>query len=503
MAFATIVAVASLLLGVSAQSVEFRNSINLVRPDGWICMSGFQHDDYLFSSCSSFDVGPDFSHELQVWDCNTLPCEPLVAAPLGDDSMPVQMNVYERIDAGHFRFIAETNVSVIIECIASKNADADSAFISFKGVFCNVIFDLTDIRIENDYVNFAGMSSYNTTGDVRVVGTGRPSMTSDLFHIDCLYDNSTCYVIAVDNVATYYSGLIATFTAKTANAGSITFFSDVEYLTGRGAIIKLECDPIYVTLGEHDPDCTFISISVIDDCPPYSFLGIELVIKAFGQEVTVLASATDWINPSGYMSGAIASFFCSDQFGPGYKCTEYEVNLHQGPSSGCYAGACYYGMKNTITTSLGGEFFATGIPVANMALGQISTFVCEDLPMVLCSHAGDFRPNSPPVSDTYGYNAHYNSQGSRLSVTSGYTEVYYGNHNLWTVDTTFNTTIPIGYNPTPATYRKINKIMNSKKRSQMSLEDENNFICMHEDRILESLKRHGFEKMIADVNCIV
>lgn len=499
MAFATIVAVASLLLGVSAQSVEFRNSHNLVRPDGWICMSGIHHDDYLFTSCSSFDVGPEIVHELQVWDCDTLPCTPVASTPFGDDSIPIQMNVYERIDAGHFRFIAETNISVVIECIVSKNVD--SSFISFDGMTCDIIFDLTDIRYDLDYVNFAGMATYNATGDVRITGTGQPSRTSGLIHIDCLYTNSTCHTIAIDNVVDYYPGIKSTYTTKVANAGSITFFSDTEYLTGRGAIVKLECDPVYITLGEHNPNCDFISISTIDDCPPYSFLGIELIIKSFGNEVTVLASATDWIDPNGYMSGAIASFFCSDQFGPGYKCTEYEVNLHQGPSSNCYADACYYGMRNTITTSLHGEYFAAGIPVANMALGQISTFVCEDLPMVLCSHAGDFRPNSPPVSDTYGYNAHYNSQGSRLSVTSGYTEVYYGNHNLWTVDTIFNTTIPIEYNPSPATYKKIKKIMAGKKRSVMSPEEENAFICMHEDRILESLKQHGFENMIAKVNC--
>lgn len=500
MAFTIIIAIASLLFGVSAQSVEFQNSINLVRPDGWTCMSGFQHDDYLFSSCSSYNVGGDIVHEMQVWDCNALPCIPLVATPLGDDSTPVQMNNYERIDAGHFRFTAETNVTVIIECIVSKNIEA--SFIGFNGINCNVIFDLTELRSTFDYLNIVGMSTYNDTGDMRVIATRQAGMTPSLIHIDCLYDNYTCYTIAVNDVSSFYPGLTSTYTAKVANAGSITFFSDVEYLTGRGAIIKLECDPVDTTLGVNDPNCTFISISMIDDCPPYSFLGIEMVIKAFGNEVTVLSSATDWVNPNGYMSGAIASFFCSDQFGPGYKCTEYEVNLHQGPSGNCLYGTCYYGMRNTITTSLNGNYFAVGVPLANILLGQIRTFVCEDLPMVLCSHAGDFRPNAPPVSDGYGYNAHYNSQGSRVSITSGYIGVYYGDHHLWTVDTVFNTTIPTNYSPTPATYKKIKEIM-SKKGKMMDAEQENTFICMHEDRILESLKKHGLYNMIDNVNCAV
>lgn len=415
-----VIAVLLFVLGASAQGVEFSNSQHLRRYDNSSCSTAFMHHDYLFTNCVN-----GTSHDVQIWDCHSGYCVEYELFSSEDHLTPIEM--YEHINEYQFRFFFEK--VYIIECLVIVNDTVSS-------LDCQQIFDLS-AEFSRFNTKPSGFSSHPLTQDIRITAYTEDATTrySFLYHFDCIFFTLECELIGVDDVKSFYSGILNFYKAIPLSGGAVTLFTDPSYLNSRGAIIKLNCLSVAETYSYLPPRCNFTSISVIDNALPYTLLGRELQTKVVGSDISILAGAPGWNSPNNYSSGAIASFFCSYTLGPKNPCTAFQIGLYPGPSSNCYDNKCLYGDEGTISTDGSGYRFVVGVSRYNQFLGQIHLFSCIEMPLLACSRVGDFRPNYPPFSDGYGFSVSYNYDANRIAVISKAVLT-----ELWTVETIFNDT---------------------------------------------------------------
>lgn len=425
----------------TAQTVEIGNVYTLKRTDNYTCYSLFIHEDYLFSSCTNqeFVPFPNYEHELQIWDCSTSPCTEASVLSTGfNNQVPVRYFDYERKNAGEFRFLITDYMDLIkiYECTVSKSENRDA-------LACGQIFETIYMNSGPYYELLITGFSSDSVGNARLVGF--VGYTAVVYY-DCFIATNECFEIDYHEVKNIIPGGVMAYRVKTLHGGETIFIGDTGHTSARGSIFKLNCLPISETLGVDSANCSVISSSMIDNANPASLLGSELIVKTVSnsENITILAGAVGWTNAFGYKSGAVASFFCSPQFGADVPCSRAETNIHHGPTANCYADTCYYGVQSTIGVSSNGRKFVIGAPQANGGAGYVDLFSCNELQMVLCSHAGSFNPAQPPRSDFFGIAPVMNTAGTMMAVTATrYENIYEGLNHMWLADLTFNdTSIP-------------------------------------------------------------
>lgn len=466
----------SVACAVSAQSVDFENSAHLTRNDGWGCATAFHHDEYVITTCSSFNSSTDLLpvYEAQVWDCSVTPCvegQVIIPADLSSDYLYLQS--YERIDSDRFLFVSvRGEESNIYECVID-----DDTFL------CDVLFNFPEFG--EDYTDFNVLAfSSDKNGNLRTIASiyNNPLGRSMLVHLDCLNTTNQCILIKIEDVNEIYGSELL-WRALVFNLGNDVIFTDVYHDNSRGAVFKLQCRPVSVTMSELDPNCTLVSISTLSDAYPSSLFGYEIVGRMIGTDIGLLVGVPGFTSDGFYVQGAVASLLCSTMFGLNSPCTAHEVELHIGPSQNCLWNICNFGDINAIALDVTGRHFAVGVAQADAGLGEITVYSCSDMPIVLCAHAGTFSPNYPPYSDFYGVWISYNNNGTLLSVTASEYGFVNGFEpiNLWTVNTYYNDTIPGNY---LKTIEKVKNIVAKKSvASKWTDEQDKVYIDQHVVRL--------------------
>lgn len=448
-------------------------------------MPVFHHDDYMITACTSYiENGPILVfHDVFVWDCSSHPCVE-VQTIINTGLMFPTVHSYERIDNDRFIFgLNRINVDYndnIYQCVI------DSGNFSCENIFLLPVLDNTTYYD----VTFNTMSS-NTEGNIRAVARAHTvTNTFHAIHFDCLNDSIICNITAIEDTNHLYGFTVDRILVF--KAGEITVMTDMNYNNGRGAVYKLNCDPVQVTNGEIGPNCTVVSLSTISGATPYTNFGAWIVGKVIGDDLGLLVSAPFWGENA---EGAIGSLLCSEDVSgdPRAPCTNHEVDLHISGASGCNQSECIYGVGSTAIDGTG-YHFAVGTNFANNFRGEVNVYSCSDFPVVLCSHAGKFRPDNPPRSDLYGVRVSYNHNGTFLAVGAGVYKFFYDNNpvNLWTVNTYFNESIPISRDKV---IEKIKKIVSEKTNIPLwTSEQDNEYIKQNREKInrnKKDIKTHG------------
>lgn len=476
----------SFACAVSAQAVDFDNSFNLIRVDGWNCVPSFHHDDYLITTCSNFtDVPPldIYRHDVFVWDCSSHPCVE-VQTLYNTGIRFTTLHSYERISAERFTF-ASNRISI------DYNDNIYQCVIDSGNFSCEIIFLVPLLDNTTYYDVTVNSISSDSNGNFRVIARGHviSRNTFNVIHFDCLNGSIVCILISEENTEELYGfGVDRILVFK---AGEIAIMTDMYRDNSRGGLFKLNCNPVHVTNGENGPNCTVVSISTISGATPGINFGGWMAGKMIGDDIGLLVSAHRW---GENREGAIGSFLCSEGLtgDPRAPCTTHEIDLHIAPSEGCYQDICDFG-GGAISIDGSGYHFAVGVYLANYLRGEVIVYSCPDYPVILCARAGNFRPDKPPRSDMYGMRVSYNHNGTLLAVGAGHPKFFYDSKDplsLWTVNTYFNESIPATTSSREKVLEKVRKIMVEKaKIPKWTPEQDAEYILQNKEEIIRMQKK--------------